>query len=235
MSGLWVHALALHVDDLAQARAFWHEHMGLAAADDMLRLPDGLTLLLCAGRAACTTRGPHGIVPALEVEDIAAARAYLRHLGRPVVFEEVVPGLARITFLDPAGNPIDLVQSLDVATWQRGARIPQASPRAPRVLGIFELSLYALDAPARVRFYRDTLGLATGLAYFAHVHLLFENVPLVVRPTWHRCTTSLPHTPALLVAPTAPSDDDPDLRAVCAGASPTWFDGEYTRVFLVPG
>ena len=208
--------------------------MGLEGEGAGIPLPDGTAFLLCTPRPACTVRGPHGIVPALEVDDIAQAKAHLRRLERPIVMEEVVPGLARLTFLDPWGNAVDLVQTLDASRWQRGARIPEVAAHGPpRVRGLFEVSLYALDVPAAVRFYREEMGLATGLTYFAHIHLLFENLPLVVRPTWHRCAVTAAHTPALVVGREEEVGEDPSPARVCEQATARWYDGEYTRVFLM--
>lgn len=233
MSHLLVQAVILWVEESKAAATFYTKALGLPVENNRVRLPDGVILILCPGRVSCNTRGPHGLVPALEVDDIAAAKAHLRGLQRPIVFEEVVPGLARLTFLDPDGNALDLVQPLDVEAWERGARIPEkdAGSGPPRVRGLFELSLYARDVPAMIHFYRDQLALETGLAYFAHIHLLFDNVPLVIRPTWHRCNVQTRHTPALLARPT-------DGHASQAGASPALcpedhpgqFDGEHTWV-----
>ncbi len=232
MSALWVHALVLYVNDEARARAFWGHEMGLPQVAPGVRLPDHLTLAFCAGRGRCTARGPHGLVPALEVDDIARARAYVRARGRPIVFEEVVPGLARFTFLDPEGNAVDMVQTLEVTKWQRGDRIPDVpADHPPRVLGLFEVSLYALDVARAVRFYREQVGLPTGLAYFAHIHLLFQNLPLVIRPTWHRCESRDPHTPALVIGHTPPQKHDPSPRQWYELA-PTWEDEEHTRLYL---
>ncbi len=235
-------AVLLWVRDQEQAAAFYAQAMGLPAREGRITLPDGHVLYLCSGRVPCHARGPHGIVPVLEVADIAHARAWVQHLGRPIVFEEVVPGLARFIFLDPDGNPIDLAQVLDTQTWERGARIPvwKTPPTSPpQVLGLFELSLYARDAGAALRFYRDVLGLETGLAYFAHVHLLFENAALVIRPTWHRCDQREPHTPALVLAGEATTTQQDTCRAVgrevtrrpvCGQSLCVCEDGEHTWV-----
>ncbi len=235
MSGLWVDAVVLWVQDTERAAAFYRDGLGLAAQGSAFRLPDGLRLILCPGRVACSVRGPHGLVPALEVNDIVAARAHLRRLGRPVVFEEVVPGLARVTFIDPDGNAIDLVQPLEVEKWQRGARIPEgdAERHPPQVRGLFELSVYARDTARMLRFYRDILGLDTGLAYFAHIHLLFENVPLVIRPTWYNCNEQSRHTPALLVRKHANGmEHPPNLLSICEDPLSGQFDGEHTWVLV---
>ncbi|NPA91935.1 MAG: hypothetical protein GXO55_10925 [Chloroflexi bacterium] len=201
MSGLSLAGLFLWARDVSRARAFYAQWKGWVEAEGGFRLPDGILWRVCSGRGNCSTRGPHGVVPALAVEDVAQAKAWLQAQGRPLVFEEVVPGLARLTFIDPEGNPVDVVQEVDVAGWQRGQRIPAASDSSepPRVLGLFELSLYTHDVPRAQRVYQEGLGLTLGLAYFAHIHLLFDNVPLVLRPTWHRCPTQEPHTPALLL------------------------------------
>ncbi len=227
--------LLLWTNDVRQASAFYRRALGIRAEGSFLLMPDGFRWQLCAPRPECRARGPHGIVPALEVEDIVQAKAWLRKLKRPIVFEEVVPGLARFIFLDPDGNPVELVQALDVGTWERGAHIPDpaSEPSAPPpVVGMFEVSLYARDVPAAVRFYREVLGLETGLTYFAHIHLLFDNLPLVIRPTWRQCDQSLPHTPALIVTPSSGAKGSPPWQkhTLCARVWPSLFDGEHTWV-----
>lgn len=188
------------VGDEAQACTFYQRALGLVCQDPSVTLPDGVTIHLEPGRVRCSARGPHGVVPALEVADIAAAKGWLQSLQRPIVFEEVVPGLARFTFLDPDGNPVDLVMPLATDRWARGQSIPVADAGGPpEVRGLFEVSVYVRDLRSAVRFYRDGLGLETGLTYFAHLHLLFENTALVLRPTWVRCSHRASHTPALVV------------------------------------
>ncbi len=242
MTAAGLDALLLWADDPAAPAAFYAQMEGIRREGTTLRLPDGHVWQLCPGRKECPTRGPHGIVPALAVRDIVEAKGWIRHMGRPIVFEEVVPGLARFTFLDPTGQPVDMVQELDASTWTRGARIPEpeAPPRPPRVTGLFELSLYAVDTTRALHLYRDTLGLEVGLAYFAHIHLILDTIPLVIRPTWHRCRGELPHTPALrLRVP-------PDLPGKCRAAGLAWtaplpdacpgswyWDGETTLCALV--
>ncbi len=223
------------VNDTEQISAFYQEALGIGSDEGALLLPDGFRWHLCTPRPPCRARGPHGIVPVLEVKDIAQAKAWIKRLKRPVVFEEIVPGLARFIFLDSDGHPVELVQPLNVETWERGARIPEppSPPSAPpHVVGMFEVSLYTRDVSASVRFYRDVLGLETGVAYFAHIHLLFDNLPLVIRPTWRRCDQSRPHTPALVVA--CSPDEGRGLpwedRSLCGQGWPALFDGEHTWV-----
>ena len=238
MSSWHLNALYLFVGDVQQAAAFYREVLAAQVQGDDLLWPDGFRWHLCSPRPICRARGPHGVVPVLEVDDLVQAKAWIRSHARPIVFEEVVPGLARLIFLDPDGNPVELVQSLAVDEWQRGARLPEfeGTPIPPRVVGMFEVSVYARDVPASVRFYRDVLGLETGLAYFAHIHLLFDNLPLVIRPTWRQCDQPAPHTPALSLTPGG--EDTPQLRwehtTVCGRSFEGVFDGEHTWVLMEP-
>lgn len=243
MSGSRVEALRLWVEDLDRATGFYTTMLGIEPEGKGVRLPDGMLWELCAGRKSCAARGPHGIVPALHVEDIAEAKAWVRRQGYPLLFEEVVPGLARITTMDTEGNPIDLVQELDASEWHRGMRIPEGKgAHPPRVYGLFELSLYARDTGRALHFFRDILGLEPGLAYFAHVHLLFENVPLVIRPTWRQCDVTEQHTPALVLdggIPTAGWEacvQEGYTRGehirVCGQVCRGCFDGEHTWVYV---
>ncbi len=232
MSAPRVVGILLWVGDESRAAEFYREALGVVPEGSRLPLPDGTSLYMCPGRVACGVRGPHGLVPALEVDDIVAAKARVRRLGRPIPFEEVVPGLARLTFLDPDGNPLDLVQPLEVTRWERGARIPDEGAKPQfQVKGLYELSVYARDVGAVRRFYRDRLGLETGLAYFAHVHLLFENLPLVVRPTWHACGMRERHTPAILISPTGEQGHPAPVQLPCEPSKAALFDGEHTWIY----
>ncbi len=234
MSGPRVAGVLLWVKEGDRAAEFYGQALGITPDDARLPLPDGTFLLLCPGRVPCNARGPHGLVPALEVDDIAAAKARLQRLGRPIPFEEVVPGLARLTFLDPDYNPIDFVQPLDAARWERGARISSRDEETDfQVKGLFELSVYARDVATVRRFYQERLGLETGLAYFAHIHLLFENVPLVIRPTWHTCNTRERHTPAILVFSNDGAKHIAANVVSCFPPQDAVFDGEHTWIWQV--
>lgn len=225
--------LVLWVAGRDEACRFYENALGLSCSEGGIRLEDGIVLSFAEPRPPCKARGPHGVVPALEVADIAVAKGWLQQLGRPIVFEEVVPGLARLTFLDPDGNPVDLVMPFETQEWERGRSISAVEASAPpHVRGLFEVSVYVRDLRAAVAFYRDTLGLETGLTYFAHLHLLFENAALVLRPTWVNCGQEQPHTPALVVegpvtceAPNAPFG--PPSRVAVRHAC---WDGEHTWV-----
>ncbi len=232
-----LNALVMWSVNVQDTLAFYAQWEGVQIHDARVFFPDGHEWRVCPGRVPCKARGPYGIVPALAVGDIVQAKAWVRRVGRPIVFEEVVPGLARLTFLAPDGQPVDLVQELDTRGWQRGARIPEVQHVSgpPRVEGLFELSLYANETSRVLRVYREVLGLEVGLAYFAHTHLLLEPTVLVVRPTWRACREALPHTPALLLQ--APVSLPERCRAEgleyphplpCAIADVWCWDGEHT-------
>lgn len=198
---LGLSGLVLWVRDAAAARAFYVQTLGLSGEGDQVRVPGGVTFFLQEGRGTCHARGPHGVVPALHVPDLAAAKGWLERVGCPIVFEEVVPGLARLTCLDPDGNAVDLAELRAPRTWRRGERVlarPDVS-QPPSPQGLLEISLYAPDTGAALTFCRQVLALETGVAYFAHVHLLLGDLPLVIRPTWQRCTRPEAHTPGLVL------------------------------------
>ncbi len=234
--------LQLWVEDTGRARDFYGRHLGMKWQEGHLVLADGTYWHLCPGRIPCQTHGPHGLVPALEVEDISQAKAWFRQQGHPLLFQEVVPGLARLTLSDPEGNAFDLVQSLDASTWTRGANIPEPAhvSTPPRVLGLFELSLYARETDRALSFYRDVLGLDVGLAYFAHVHLLLGEIPLVIRPTWRRCSLRKFHTPGLIVRLEADNSLEERCRThsyevslveLCGETYQACFDKEHTWLY----
>ena len=241
-ASLRLERLLIWVQDVQRARRFYHESLGMQQEKSGLRLADGTRIELCSGRVPCTARGPHGIVPAFLVEDVAQAKAWLRAQGRPILFEEVVPGLARVTSMDPAGNAFDLVQELDASRWQRGMRIPDVSGIAPpTVLALFELSVYVRDTANTLHFFRDTLGLEVGLAYFGHVHLLLGDVSLVIRPTWRQCEVTREHTSALVLSGGLPERIWAMCQAqgkhmefegaVCGRLCRGCLDGEHTWVY----
>jgi len=190
--------LKTHVSDLAKSHDFWRRHFGLLpdGPKDALRyrLGDVVWEQLQDGQF-CGTRGPHGVMPVFGIDDFGRARGYLMSHDIPVVFEEMLPGLNLLVFLDPDSNPFELAQETDPDEWRISQRkalrtkrrqdAPQAEPVA--LHGVTELTIYSHDITASVKFYRDVIGLPVGLAYFAHVHLAAENVPVVLRTTRWRC------------------------------------------------
>jgi len=184
--------LKTHVSDLAKSHDFWRWHFGLLpdGPKDALRyrLGDVVWEQLQDGQF-CGTRGPHGVMPVFGIDDFGRARGYLMSHDIPVVFEEMLPGLNLLVFLDPDSNPFELAQETDPDEWRISQRKalrtkrrqdgPQAEPVA--LHGVTELTIYSHDITASVKFYRDVIGLPVGLAYFAHVHLAAENVPVVLR------------------------------------------------------
>jgi len=193
--------LVMRVRSVDAAGAFYSTTLGLQGEGERLRLGDGLFLDLVEGRPPCSAREPHGAVPAFLVSNLSQAKGWLQHTGCPIVFEEVVPGLARLAFLDPDDNAIELVEERDPEQWVRGAAITASAGEAsPAVVeGVLEVSIFANDTAGVLSFYRDVLSLPVGAAYFAHVHLMTDNVPLVLRPTWCRCGQAQPHTPGLVL------------------------------------
>ncbi len=231
-----VTGLILWAQEVPSVLTWYEQILGLPVKNGAIILPDGIRFLWQENRPSCPTRGPHGVVPALEVDDIAQAKAWLRAVERPIVFEEIIPGLARLTFLDPAGIPIDLVQVLEVQRWQRGQQIPLGTAQHPPVIsGLFEISVYVENIRNALAFYRDVLHLETGLTYFAHYHLLFTNVPLVLRPTWHRCPQQAPHTPALLIQGVYHCPAEYRLSPPFAPTQLACWDGEHTWIFWEDG
>lgn len=190
-------ALSTYVDDEASAAAFWQRHFALravAAAPLQYVIGDVIWRMVSGGQP-CGTKGPHGVVPAWRMRDFAQARGTLLAQDVPIVFEEMLPGANLLVFLDAAGNAIELLQVEDAARWQRSDRRAlrtrqrrDAPSQEPLELGpLQEVSIYTPDITASVRFYRDVLGLPTGLAFFGHVHLAAENAPLVLRSTNTHC------------------------------------------------
>lgn len=190
--------LRTYVDDLEVVHAFWRRHFLLDFQEkgDVLqaRLGDVVWEQIAGGRF-CGVRGPHGALPALAIDDFGHARGHLIAAGIPIVFEEMVPGLNLLIFLDPAHNPFELAQETDPDQWdirQRKAlrtrrRQDAARPDPIPLHGVAELTIYTHEVTASVHFYRDLLGLPVGLSYFAHVHLAAENVAVVLRTTRWRC------------------------------------------------
>ncbi len=196
-------AIHTYVRSLATAPDFWAEHFGLRpttepAAYSVPAAGGGqVTWALLPGGAPCGTRGPHGALPSFQVADFGQARGFLLAHEIPIVFEEILPGMSLLIFLDPDANPVELAQPTDPAAWDIAERRllrtkarRDLAPAAPLALGpLEEVTVYTHDITNSVRFYRDLVGLPVGLAYFGHVHLVLENAPLVVRGVNWRCKT----------------------------------------------
>ncbi len=190
-------ALETWVVDEAATEAFWRRlfHLQPDTRHPLSYTLEGLSWRMLPDAQPCGTRGPHGVVPAWNIADFGAARGALLTAGVPVVFAEMLPGASLLVFLDPSANAIELLQPEDPKNWDiarrralRSHRRHDDAPSLPLTLhGLQELSIYTHDVTASVRFYRDVLGLPTGLAYFGHVHLVAENVPVVIRASNTRC------------------------------------------------
>lgn len=196
--------LRTYVGDLMRTKAFWRQHFGLSPRrqSDVLRYAlDEIVWEHVPGGRFCGTRGPHGILPVFRIDDFSHARGYLLAHDIPIVFEELIPGLNLLIFLDPDSNPFELAEEVDPGEWDISQRkalrtkrrqdAPQETPISLR--GISELTIYTHDITASVHFYRDVIGLPVGLSYFAHVHLVADNVPVVLRTTRWQCKA--PHQP----------------------------------------
>jgi len=190
--------LRTYVSDLKTARDFWLQHFGLPAIGDVATLRYQLDEVVwehLPGGKFCGTHGPHGALPVFAIDDFSHARGYLLAHDIPIVFEEMIPGLNLIVFLDPDSNPFELAQETDPDAWDiaqrkalRTKRRRDAVQDDPITLRrLFELTIYTHDITASVSFYRDIVGLPVGLSYFAHVHLAAENVTVVLRTTRWQC------------------------------------------------
>ncbi len=199
--------LETYVRSVLVSEAFWREHFGLIAEGPLSATfdvrsayePEGAPIAwrLFPGAQPCGTRGPHGLLPSFRVDDFGQARGYLLARKVPIVFEEILPGLKLLVFLDPDGTPIQLAQPTDPTSWDIGERRllrmrrrVDATPPGPLRLGALdEISLYTPNITASVAFYRDLIGLPVGLSFFGHIHLVMANAPLVLRGNNWRCKT----------------------------------------------
>ena len=221
--------LRTYVGDVRAARAFWQQHFRLAfavrAGIGTVQLGDILWELRPGGRF-CGTRGPHGALPVFAIDDFSRARGYLLAHDIPIVFEEMIPGLNLLIFLDPDSNPFELAQETDPDAWdiaQRKALRTKRRHDAPQedpvsLQGLTELTIYTHDITASVHFYRDVVKLPVGLSYFGHVHLAAENLPVVLRTTRWQCK-----------APDQPHGSEPifgvgDLNALIARLKAAGFE-----------
>ncbi|MCO6450121.1 MAG: VOC family protein [Caldilineales bacterium] len=196
-------ALRTYVRSQLASVQFWYTHFGLWPDEDgnPIYQFDEVTWRLLSGAEPCGTRGPHGVLPAFGIDDFGSARGYLRAQGIANVFEEMLPGMNLLIFLDPDSTPIELVQWTDPRAWDiaerrelRTRRRQDAAPGQSLSLGsLQELTIYSHDITASVRFYRDVVGIPVGLSFYGHVHLALENLPLVLRSTNWRCKS--PHSP----------------------------------------
>jgi catechol 2,3-dioxygenase-like lactoylglutathione lyase family enzyme len=212
-------ALETYVRSVLVGEAFWREHFGLMAEGPLSATfpirsayePEGepIAWRLLPGAQPCGTRGPHGLLPSFRVDDFGQARGYLLARKVPIVFEEILPGLKLLVFLDPDGTPIQLAQPTDPTRWDiaerrllRMRRRIDAVPPGPLRLGpLDEITIYTPDITASVAFYRDLIGLPVGLSFFGHIHLVMANAPLVLRGNNRHCKTpGAPHATELVLA-----------------------------------
>ncbi len=214
-------ALETYVRALPISQAFWSEHFSLtpgpsSAESYNLIASDGGAVIwrLLPGASPCGTHGPHGALPAFQVTDFGQARGYLLAHDIPIVFEEILPGMSLLIFLDPDGAPIELSQTTDPTAWDiadrrtlRMKRRRDATPSRPLRLGpVEEITIYTHDITRSVQFYRDLVGLPVGLSFFGHIHLVADNVPVVLRGVNWRCKTpgAAHATELVFVAPNLP-------------------------------
>lgn len=190
--------LRTYVGDLSATRTFWQKYFGLTPVRSTQGLRyelDGVGWEQLPGGRFCGTKGPHGVLPIFAVPDFGRARGALQAWSIPIVFEEILPGMSLLIFLDPDQNPFGLAQTTDPGAWrisQRKAlrtkrRRDAASDQPIALKGVSEITIYTDNISASVSFYRDIVGLPLGLAYFAHVHLAADNVPVVLRTTRWQC------------------------------------------------
>lgn len=192
-----LHAIVTYVSDVAATGVFLKNHFGLETPVDQpgTYLLGDITWRLLPGAEPCGTHGPHGVLPAFFVEDFGAAHGYLNEWHVPIVFEEMLPGLNLLIFLDPDGNPIELMQESDAREWdirnRKALRTKQRRDEAhagPLALGgLGELTIYTHDVTASGWFYRNVVGLPVGLSFFGHIHLVADNLPVVLRSTNWKC------------------------------------------------
>lgn len=200
-------ALETYVRSVLVSQAFWREHFrleadGLLSATFTVRSayePEGKPIAwrLLPGAQPCSTRGPHGLLPSFRVEDFGQARGYLLAHKIPIVFEEILPGLKLLVFLDPDGTPVQLAQPTDPHIWdvaerrllRMHRRVDATTPEPLRLGPLDEITMYTPNITDSVRFYRDLIGLPVGLSFFGHIHLVMANVPLVLRGNNRRCKT----------------------------------------------
>ncbi|HEY53134.1 MAG TPA: hypothetical protein G4N94_06720 [Caldilineae bacterium] len=220
-------ALETYVRDVAKAQTFLATHFGLEFQTPGVFVVDDIAWRLLPGAQPCGTHGPHGVLPAFAIDDFGAARGYFRERDIPIVFEEMLPGLNLLIFLDPDDTPIELVQTTDPREWdirqRRALKTKHRQDEAPagplRLGALSELTIYTHDITASGRFYRDVVGLPAGLSFFGHIHLVAENLPVVLRGTNWQCKA--PHS----LHGSEPVFSVPDLRSFCdhlvsAGHSP---------------
>lgn len=231
-----LHVVQTYVRSLAAAQDFWARHFGLQPVEGQglsYAIPaiggGAVSWRLLPGAEPCGTRGPHGALPAFQVADFGQARGYLLAQGIPIVFEEILPGISLLIFLDADANPIELVQPTDPSAWDIAERRllrtkarRDLAPSGPLSLGpLYEITLYTHDITNSVQFYRDLVGLPAGLSFFGHMHLVAANLPVVLRGVNWRCkapqqrhgselTFAAPDLPALAA------------RVQAAGYAPTW-------------
>lgn len=106
----------VHVDDVAPARAFYTEKMGLAVADEQ---PGFVQFAQPGGRGAAFAIIERGAeVPELwwDVENADAAYAELKRQGVEILSEpEDRPFGRTFSIKDPAGNALHLLQQAPIA------------------------------------------------------------------------------------------------------------------------
>ena len=99
--------VAIHVPDLARAEAFYGRVLGFRLVEKTASqlVFDTGALRLYVNRDA---DAPMPFIPALEVRDYAAAKAYLQRAGCEIVREW--PGGHALYFRDPFGFVLDIVE-----------------------------------------------------------------------------------------------------------------------------
>ncbi len=119
---LEVAGVDIWVTDLERALRFYREVVGLhftaiSPTEAVAYLGDA-AIRLRIGARPCAKIGTMGVLPIFAVADMGTAQAELTAAEVPVVFTEAVPGAQFLTFLDPDGNSLQLVQYTDPREWQ---------------------------------------------------------------------------------------------------------------------
>lgn len=102
-------------DDFEASVAFYGETLGLPCIDRYGKMPGAefqagnLTLAVMQNEAFGQAFSPNSMPIALQVDDVAAARAQLEAAGVTFVMDTIDSGVChQAIFVDPAGNPLDL-------------------------------------------------------------------------------------------------------------------------------
>jgi len=143
--------MAVRVSDIAAARAFYEDFLGLRG----LVVNARQHVELVPGLAPEQDRLDH---IALETEDAGAMRRYLaaRGVDVPARVVQGADGGARFTVRDPEGHAVEFVERAATARSQPEPTAPPGDPRISR--RILHVGIIVGDVPAAMKFYGDVLG-----------------------------------------------------------------------------